>query len=51
MANLRFKALERAINRPKIRVEAPGKISEFFGQDVFGMKEMQKLLSPGVFKA
>jgi glutamine synthetase len=50
MANLRFKALERAINRPKIRVEAPGKISEFFGQDVFGMKEMQKLLSPGVFK-
>ncbi len=50
MAHLRFKALERAINRPKVKVEAPGRISEFFGKDVFGMLEMQKLLSPEVFK-
>lgn len=50
MAYLRFKALERAINRPKVRFDTPGKISDFFGQDVFGVHEMQKLLSPAVFK-
>ncbi len=50
MAHLRFKALERANGRPKIEVKAPGKISEFYGEDVFGMKEMQQLLSPEIFK-
>ena len=47
---MRKKALERANSRPKIKVDAPGRISEFFGCDVFGPLEMQKLLSPEVFK-
>lgn len=50
MAQLRFKALEKANNRPKIKVEAPGKISEFFGVDVFGLPQMQALLSPSFYK-
>jgi len=50
MAHLRFKALEKANNRSKINVEAPGKISEFFGKDVFGLVQMQALLAPDVYK-
>lgn len=50
MSHLRFKALERAINRPKVNVVAPGRISDFFAQDVFGLPEMQKLLAPAVYK-
>ncbi len=50
MAHLRFKALEKANNRPKIKVEIEGKISEFFGKDVFGLQQMQALLSPAYFK-
>lgn len=50
MAHLRFKALEKANNRPKIKVEIEGKISEFFGKDVFGLQQMQALLSPGYYK-
>ncbi len=50
MTTMRKKALERANSRPKIKVESPGRISEYFGQDVFGLLEMQKLLAPDVFK-
>jgi len=50
MAHLRFKALEKANNRPKIKVEIEGKISDFFGKDVFGLQQMQALLSPDYFK-
>ncbi|ELR73583.1 Glutamine synthetase type III, GlnN [Fulvivirga imtechensis AK7] len=50
MAQLRFKALELANNRPRIRVDVQGKISDFFRQDVFGLKEMQAILSPEAFK-
>lgn len=50
MAHLRFKALELANNRPRIRVDVQGKISDFFRQDVFGLKEMQAILSPEAFK-
>ena len=39
MAKLRFDALDQANNRPSVKVEAPGKISEYFGQDVFDLKK------------
>ncbi len=50
MAKLRFDALNQANNRPTVKVELPGKISEYFGQDVFDLKKMQALLSPDIFK-
>ncbi|MEM7109854.1 MAG: glutamine synthetase III [Bacteroidota bacterium] len=50
MSKLRFSALEQANNRPVIAVEAPGKISDFYGENVFGLSEMQALLAPDVFK-
>lgn len=50
MAQLRFKALEKANNRIKVKVESSGKISDYFGQDVFGLPQMQALLSPDYYK-
>lgn len=50
MAHLRFKALDLANNRTRTKVEVSGKISDFFGQDVFGLREMQSLLAPDVYK-
>ena len=50
MSKLRFSAIEQANNRPTIDVKAPGKISDFYGENVFGLSEMQALLAPDVFK-
>jgi len=50
MAHLRFKALEKANNRSRIKVEVEGKISDYYADDVFGLPEMQALLSPGYYK-
>ncbi|UII30027.1 glutamine synthetase III [Fulvivirga ulvae] len=50
MAHLRFKALDLANNRTRTKVEVSGKISDFFGQDVFGLREMQSLLAPEIYK-
>ncbi|MBL6445186.1 glutamine synthetase III [Fulvivirga sp. 29W222] len=50
MAHLRFKALDLANNRTRTKVEVSEKISDFFGQDVFGLREMQSLLAPEVYK-
>jgi glutamine synthetase len=51
MAYLRFKALEMLSKRTKVRAELPsGKVSDFFGQQVFGKEEMKSFLSPGTFK-
>ncbi|MDH5602810.1 MAG: glutamine synthetase III [Cyclobacteriaceae bacterium] len=51
MAYLRFKALEEANNRPKVRPQAPStKISDYFESEVFGLSQMEKSLSPEVFK-
>ncbi|MEL7003557.1 MAG: glutamine synthetase III, partial [Bacteroidota bacterium] len=50
MANLRFKALDLANTRKKVEVPSSGNISEYYAQDVFGMSEMQALLSPDIFK-
>jgi glutamine synthetase len=52
MAHLRFKALDQVNSRTEVKaLPAPSPtISDYFGKDVFGKKEMQKVLSPDVFK-
>ncbi len=50
MAHLRFKALDLANNRPKVQVESKGKISDYFASEVFGLPQMETLLSPDVYK-
>ncbi|MEP2671637.1 MAG: glutamine synthetase III [Cyclobacteriaceae bacterium] len=51
MAHLRFKALNQLSERTKVHVDVPStKISEFFGEDSFGMKQMLGSLAPAVFK-
>ena len=51
MAYLRFKALEMLSQRVKVRAELPsGKVSDFFGQQVFGKEQMKAFLSPAVYK-
>ena len=51
MANLRFKALEAAYSREKVRPNPPSsKISDYFCQDVFGLDKMEAYLAPDVFK-
>lgn len=51
MAHLRFEALKRLNDRVKVPVEMPSTIvSEFFGQNSFGMKEMHATLAPAVYK-
>lgn len=51
MAHLRFEALNRLNERGRVRVEmtAP-KVSEFFGENAFGMKQMLGSLAPAVYK-
>jgi glutamine synthetase len=51
MANLRFKALETAMNRDVPVVTAPSnKVSDYYGTNVFGMEAMRANLSTDVFK-
>ncbi len=51
MANLRFKALEQAMNRTAPVVSAPSnKVSEYYGSNVFGLEAMRANLSSDVFK-
>ncbi|MDH5396793.1 MAG: glutamine synthetase III [Cyclobacteriaceae bacterium] len=50
MAHLRYKALEKANSRPKVKPENNRAISEYFKEDVFGLEKMETLLSPDVFK-
>jgi glutamine synthetase len=51
MSNLRFKALEQALNRPFVKVTPPSEvISEYFGVNVFNQKAMQRYLSSEVLK-
>jgi glutamine synthetase len=51
MAQLRFEALKKLSERPKIHVElSTPNISEFFGENVFGAKQMRSTLAPAVFK-
>ncbi|HMT28984.1 MAG TPA: glutamine synthetase III, partial [Bacteroidia bacterium] len=51
MAILRFKALESAMNRtPNVVTPPQGKISDYFGQNVFDKETMQKFLSKEPYK-
>lgn len=52
MAHLRFNALDQLNFRKEVKaLPAPSdKISDYFGQDVFGMQQMKATLSPEVFK-
>jgi glutamine synthetase len=52
MPILRFKALETASNRTPVKLHPPaGKISDFFGSNVFGKDTMQKFLSRDAFQS
>ena len=51
MAHLRINALNLVQSREKVDVEAPSKrISDYYGDLVFGKDQMQATLSPEVFK-
>jgi glutamine synthetase len=51
MATLRQSALAMVQARPRIHVTPPSsKISDYFGMNVFGTKQMKESLAPSVFK-
>lgn len=51
MAILRFQALDVVNRRERVEVKYPsGKVSDYFGNHVFGLEEMQKILSATDFK-
>jgi glutamine synthetase len=51
MAKLRFEALKKLNERHKVHTELPTpNISQFFGENVFGIEEMRATLAPAVFK-
>ncbi len=51
MAYLRFEALKKLNERLPVTVSSPGpKVSDFFGENVFGKEQMRASLSPAVFQ-
>ncbi|MBT0812728.1 glutamine synthetase III [Litoribacter ruber] len=51
MATLRQEALKMVQQRERVSVVAPSaKISDYFGSQVFGLKEMKEALAPNVYK-
>ncbi|MFZ5971881.1 MAG: glutamine synthetase III [Bacteroidota bacterium] len=51
MAHLRFEALKKLSERARVHVDLPSpKVSDFFGENVFGMDQMRATLAPAVFK-
>ncbi|HTF22066.1 MAG TPA: glutamine synthetase III, partial [Chryseolinea sp.] len=51
MAHLRFDALKKLSERPRVAVELPSpNVSKFYGENVFGAEQMRATLSPAVFK-
>ena len=51
MAQLRFEALKKLSDRPRVHVDLPSpNVSKFYGENVFGMEQMRASLSPAVFK-
>lgn len=51
MASLRFEALKKLSERKRVHVEMPKDlVSQFFGENVFGIEQMKATLSPAVFK-
>lgn len=52
MSNSRFNAVEKASNRKAVEAITPTqKVSEYFGENVFNRKAMQKYLSKETYKA
>ncbi len=52
MAKIRFKAMAEAMNRPQVDFVAPqGKISEYFGENVFDRPKMRRYLSPDAYES
>lgn len=50
MAHLRFEALKRLSEQPRVHVDSPSpNISDFFGENVFSLEQMKGSLSPAVF--
>src|SRR5687768_2419108 len=51
MAHLRFEALKKLSDRPKVHVDVSTNIvSKFFGENVYGIEQMRATLAPAVFK-
>jgi len=50
MSNIRFKALELAISRPKRSIEMHGKVSDYFGENTFNQSVMRQYLSKEAFQ-
>lgn len=51
MAKLRFRALEALSSRKKVEVKLPSsKISDYFGQNAFGITQMRSALAPDIFE-
>ena len=51
MAQLRFEALKKLKDAPRVKVELPDvNISKFFGENVFGTDQLKANLSGPVFK-
>jgi len=51
MAYLRFEALKKMSDRTRLAVNLPNaNVSDFFGQNVFGMEQMRATLAPAVYK-
>lgn len=52
MAKIRFKAMSEAVSRPHVDFIAPvGKISDYYGENVFDRNKMRKYLSPDAFES
>src|SRR5688572_21427961 len=51
MAQLRFEALKKLSERPRVHVDLPTSfVSKLFGENVYGMEEMRGTLAPAVYK-
>lgn len=51
MAQLRFEALKKLSDRPRVHVDLPSpNVSKFYGENVFGSEQMRGTLSPAIFK-
>jgi glutamine synthetase len=51
MAHLRFEALKKLSERPRVHVDLPAPtVSKFFGENVFGTEQMRGTLAPAVYK-
>jgi glutamine synthetase len=50
MSNIRFKALELAISRPKRTIEMHGKVSDYYGENTFNQAVMRQHLSKEAFE-